>query len=60
MNEALPKICSTSSDPIKGGCECTDCIYNINHYDYTLEDWVIVHKANVASKGQCQQEKGAE
>lgn len=60
MKEALPKICSTSSDPRKGGCSCVDCVFNLNHYDYKPEDWVIVHKSNIVSKGQCLQEKGAE
>lgn len=60
MKERLPKICSTSSDPRKGGCTCTDCVFNVNHYDPQPEDWIITHKANIVQQGKCLQEKGEE
>lgn len=58
MKESLPKICTTSSDPKKGGCSCTDCVYNIDHYDPRPDDWFITHKSILASKGECLAEKG--
>ena len=58
MKEALPKICTTSSDPKKGGCNCIDCIYNIDHYEPKPDDWFITQKSILVTKGECLQMKG--
>lgn len=53
----LPRICNTSVDPHLG-CDCTDCLFNIKHYDPQPDDWFITQKFYLEKQGQCLQSKG--
>lgn len=52
-----PRICNTSADEHLG-CTCTDCVYNINHYDPKPDDWYITQKFYLEKQGECLQSKG--
>lgn len=54
----LPRICNTSADERMGGCACTECVYNLNHYDPQPSDWLITQKLFLDKQGKCLQSKG--
>lgn len=48
----LPKIC-TESTRKTNKCEYTECSYNIQHYDFDFDNYIICHHSKLEKMKRC-------